>query len=111
MRCCALLLDKKAEIENAIEAWKERAKLKEETLARWRTCWSVSRDMRKRSPRRRRTCIELDGIREGRQLLDTTDPLPAPLRRLRQLLTQEVTAAHQQLGRAVRGALDGLGGE
>jgi hypothetical protein len=52
--------------------------------------------------------IEVRGIRDGRQLLDNTDPVPAPLSRLRQLLTQKVTAAHQQLGGAVRGALDGL---
>ena len=52
--------------------------------------------------------IELKGIREGRQLLEPADPLPAPMRRLRELLTTRLTTAHKKLTAAVRGALDTL---
>jgi hypothetical protein len=102
-----LLLDKKAEIENAISAWKERTKLKDERLARWRVLERLARHAEKMSEAAA-DVIEVRGIRDGRQLLDNTDPVSAPLSRLRQLLTQKVTAAHQQLSEAVRGALDGL---
>jgi hypothetical protein len=40
--------------------------------------------------------------------LEPTDPLPAPMRRLRELLTKRVTAACQELTEAVRSALEAL---
>ena len=83
-----LLLDKKAEIEKAISAWKERAKLKEERLARWRVLERLARHAEK-MPEAAADVLEVRGIREGRQLLDNTDPVPVSLSRLRQLLTQK----------------------
>ena len=102
-----LLLDRKAEIEQALEAWKERAKLKTERLSRWRTAERLAYHAEP-FPEAATDLIELKGIREGRQLLEPTDPLPAPMRRLRELLTKRLTSAHQQLTEAVRGALDAL---
>jgi hypothetical protein len=102
-----LLLDRKTEIEQATESWKARAKLKTERMARWRTVERLARHAEP-LPEAATDLIELKGIREGRQLLEPTDPLPAPMRRLRELLTKRLTTAHKQLTDAVRGALDGL---
>ena len=102
-----LMLDKRSEIESAIASWRDRAKLKDERLARWRVLERLARHAAN-LPEAAADVIEVRGVRDGRQLLDPTDPLPAPLSRLRQLLTQKVTAAHQQLGDSVRSALDGL---
>jgi hypothetical protein len=102
-----LLLDRKSEIEQAIESWKERAKLKTERMARWRTAERLARHAEP-FPEAATDLIELKGIRDGRQLLEPTDPLPPPMRRLRELLTKRLTAAHKELGDAVRGALDAL---
>jgi hypothetical protein len=101
------LLDRKTEIEQAMEAWKARAKLKNERTARWRTAERLARHAES-IPEATTDLIELKGIREGRQLLEPTDPLPAPTRRLRELLTKRLTTAHQQLTEAVRAALDAL---
>src|SRR5262249_9532854 len=102
-----LLLDRKSEIEQAIGSWKARAKLKIERMARWRIAERLARHA---EPflEAATDLIELKGIREGRQLLEPTDPLPAPMRRLRELLTKQLTTAHQQLTKAVRAALDAL---
>jgi hypothetical protein len=102
-----LLLDRKSEIEQAIESWKERAKLKTERMARWRTAERLARHAEP-FPEAATDLIELKGIRDGRQLLEPTDPLPAPMRRLRELLSKRLTTAHKQLTEAVRSALDAL---
>lgn len=102
-----LLLDRKSEIEKAIESWTARAKLKTERMARWRTAERLARHAEP-FPEAVTDLIELKGIREGRQLLEPTDPLPAPVRRLRELLTKRLTTAHKELTEAVRGALDAL---
>ena len=102
-----LLLDRKMEIEQAIEAWKARGKLKTERMSRWRTAERLAYHAGP-FPEAATDLIELKGIREGRQLLEPTDPLPAPMRRLRELLTKRLTSAHQQLTEAVRAALDAL---
>ena len=102
-----LLLDRKSEIEKAIESWTARAKLKTERMARWRTAERLARHAEP-FPEAATDLIELKGIREGRQLLEPTDPLPAPVRRLRELLTKRLTTAHKELTEAVRGALDTL---
>ncbi|WP_024514760.1 BREX system P-loop protein BrxC [Bradyrhizobium sp. Tv2a-2] len=102
-----LLLDRKSEIEQAIESWKERAKLKAERIARWRTAERLARHA---EPLTEATTdlIELKGIRDGRQLLESNNPLPPPMRRLRELLTKQLVAAHKDLSEAVRSALDAL---
>jgi hypothetical protein len=102
-----LLLDRKKEIEQAIEAWKERAKLKTERLSRWRIAERFA-DHAEPFSEAATDVIELKGIRDGRQLLEPIDPLPAPMRRLRELLTKRVAAAHKELTEAVRAALDAL---
>ncbi len=102
-----LLIDRKSEIEQAIGSWKERAKLKVERMARWRTAERLARHAEP-FPEAAGDLIELKGIRDGRQLLEPTDPLPPPMRRLRELLTQRLTVAHKELSDAVRGALDAL---
>ncbi|MET4118814.1 hypothetical protein ABIB85_005443 [Bradyrhizobium sp. JR1.5] len=102
-----LLLDRRSEIEQAIESWTARAKLKAERMARWRTAERLSRHA-ELIPDAAIDLIELKGIREGRQLLETNDPLSAPMSRLRELLTKRLTAAHRDLAEAVRGALNTL---
>src|SRR5262249_9070859 len=102
-----LLLDRKPEIEQTIEAWKARGKLKIERMARWRTAERLTRHAEP-FPEATTDLIELKGIREGRQLLEPSDPLPPPVRRLRELLTKRLAASHKDLTKAVRGALDNL---
>ena len=102
-----LLLDRKPEIEQAIETWKERAKLKTERMVRWRTAERLARHAEP-LPDAATDLIELKGIRDGRQLLEPTDPLPPPMRRLRELLTKRLTTAHKELSDAARSALDAL---
>jgi hypothetical protein len=102
-----LLLDRKSEIEQAIQSWQDRAKLKSERMMRWRTAERLARHAEPLSEAAT-DLIELNGIRDGRQLLDSTDPLPAPMRRLRELLTTRLMMAHKNLTDAVRGALDSL---
>lgn len=102
-----LLLDRKSEIEQAIESWKERAKLKAERMVRWRTVERLGRHAEP-LPEAATDLIELKGICDGRQLLEPTDPLPPPTRRLRELLTKRLMAAHKDLSEAVRSALDAL---
>ena len=102
-----LLLDRKAEFEQAIEAWSARAKLKSERMARWRTAERLARHAEPFTEAAT-DLIELEGIRDGRLVLEPTDPLPAPMRRLRELLTERLTIAHKGLTDAVRRALDAL---
>jgi len=103
------LLDHKAEIEQAIEAWKARAKLKTERIVRWRTADRLARHA-ETIAEAATDLIELKGIHDGRQLLEPNDPLPAPVGRLRELLIKRLTAAHKELTEAVRSALDTLNG-
>ena len=102
-----MMLDKRAEIEGVIKSWRERARLKDERLVRWRVLDRLIRHAAN-LPEAAPDVIESRGIRDGRLLLDTIDPVPASLSRIRQLLTQKVTIAHQQLGEVVRAALEGL---
>jgi hypothetical protein len=102
-----LLLDRRTEIEQAIETWKERAKLKSERMARWRTIERLARHAEP-LPEAATDLIELKGIRDGRQLLEVTDPLPPPMRRLRELLTTRLTSVHKELNEAVRNGLGAL---
>ena len=71
-----LLLDRKTEIEKAIEAWEARAKLKSASLSRWRVlerlAWHAG------TPDAAADVIELRGIRDGRQLLDKPTPCRRP---------------------------------
>ena len=76
-------------------------------MARWRTAERLARHSEP-FPEAATDLIELKGIRDGRQLLEPTDPLPAPMRRLRELLTKRLTIAHKDLTEAVRRALDAL---
>ena len=76
-------------------------------MARWRTAERLARHAEPFSEATT-DLIELKGIRGGRQLLEPIDPLPAPMRRLRELLTKQLTTAHKDLTDAVRGALDSL---
>ena len=86
----------------------ERAgKLKAARMARWRTAERLARHAEPLTEAAT-DLIELKGIRDGRQLLEPTDPLPSPMRRLRELLTKQLMAAHKELSDAVRSALDGL---
>lgn len=102
-----LLLDRKPEIEIAITSWKARAALRTERMARWRMATRLSRHAEP-FQESATDIIELKSISDGRQLLEATDPLPPPIRRLRELLTQRLTSAHRRLTDAVRGALDAL---
>lgn len=102
-----LLLDRKAEIEQTITSWKERAKLKTERMGRWQIAWRLARHAEP-FPEAATDLIELKGIRDGRQLLEPSDPLPAPMRRLRELLTKQVTAAHKSLSEDVRASFETL---
>ena len=102
-----LLLDRKSEIEQAIESWKERAKLKAERTTRWRAAERLARHAEP-FPEAATDLIELKGVRDARQLLEATDPLPPPMRRLRELLTKRLVAAHKDLSDAMRSALDSL---
>ena len=76
-------------------------------MARWRTAERLARHAEPLTEAAT-DLIELKGIRDGRQLLEPTDPLPSPMRRLRELLTKQLMAAHKELSDAVRSALDGL---
>jgi hypothetical protein len=102
-----LLLDRKAEIEQAIEGWTARAKLKAERIARWRTAERLASHA---EPFAEATAdrMQLKDIKEGRQLLEPADLLPPIMRRLRELLTKRLATAHKELAEAVRGALNGL---
>lgn len=102
-----LLIDRRTEIEEAVESWKDRAKLKVERLARWHTSQRLARHAEPFSEAAT-DLIELKGIRDGRQLLEPTDPMPPPTRRLRELLTKRLAEAHKDLNDAVRSALDAL---
>jgi hypothetical protein len=102
-----LLLDRKSEIEQAIESWTERAKLKAERMSRWRTAERLARHAEPLTEAAT-DLIELKGIRDGRQLLEPIDPLPSPMRRLRELLTKQLMRAHRDLSDAARSALEGL---
>ncbi|MGA9796697.1 MAG: BREX system P-loop protein BrxC [Rhizomicrobium sp.] len=102
-----LLLDRKAEIEQTIESWKERAKLKTERMVRWQIAMRLKRHA-EAFPEAASDLIELNGIRDGRQLLEASDPLPGPMQRVRELLIKQVTAAHKDLAQAVRAARETL---
>lgn len=103
----AHLLTKQSEIEAAIARWRAQAELKDKRLARWRL---ASRLMRHAEGIREADVarIELEGVQQGRQLLDTQDPLVQPIATLRQILVQRLTTAHRQLSDRIVEALGEL---
>jgi hypothetical protein len=102
-----LLIDRRAEIEQTIQSWQARVQLKTERMARWRILERLARHAEP-FPEAASDLIEVRSVRDGRQLLETIDPMPEPTRRLRELLTQRLTTAHQRLTEVVRAALDAL---
>ncbi len=100
----AHLLKNKDEIEGAIKRWRDQAALKEQRLARWNLATRLARHA-EGIPEADVARLEIDHVRQGRQLLDAQDPLVQPIATLRQILTQRVTTAHRQLSECVREAL------
>jgi len=98
------LLSNKPEIEAAIARWRDQAALKEKRLARWRLAERLARHA-EGIPEAAGARLEIDGVRQGRQLLDTQDPLTHPIAELRTILVQRVTTAHRQLSERIREAL------
>ena len=66
------LLSNKPEIEAAIARWRDQAALKEKRLARWRLAERLARHA-EGIPEAAGARLEIDGVRQGRQLLDTQD--------------------------------------
>lgn len=104
----AHLLAHQKDIEAAVTRWKEQADLKDQRLARWRLATRLS-EHAKGIAEAESALLELEGIRQGRQLLDPQDPLAAPIARLREVLTQRLTAAHKRLSARITEALGELG--
>jgi hypothetical protein len=104
----AYLLKHKDEIEGAIQRWRDQAALRGQRLARWDLARRLARHA-EGIPEADAARLELDHIRQGRQLLDAQDPLIQPVASLRQILAQRLAAAHRQLSESVRAALAELG--
>lgn len=104
-----LLLDRREEIEGAIESWRAREALKRKRLVRWGIAERLARHA-EGIPEAETALIEIRGVREGRQLLDAQDPLSAPIARLREILVQRLTAAQRALSARVQDAFAELGG-
>lgn len=102
-----LLLDRRGEIETAITDWTARGILKAKRLERWGVATRLARHAQG-IPEAETALIEIEGVRQGRQLLDTQDPLSAPIAALRQMLVQRLNAVHGQLSERIRGALEEL---
>lgn len=100
----AHLLSHQKDIEAAIKRWREQAELKEKRLVRWRVASRLARHGEGVADAERAR-IELDGVRQGRQLLDAHDPLAQPVAALRQVLVQRLTAAHRELSERIVEAL------
>ncbi|MDX0695439.1 BREX system P-loop protein BrxC [Sinorhizobium medicae] len=100
----AHLLRHKDEIDAAITRWREQCTLKDQRLARWNLVTRLARHAMD-IPDANGTRIELDGVRQGRQLLDQQDPLTQPIANLRQILVSRVTAAHRMLSDRIQEAL------
>ncbi len=104
----AHLLTHRSDIEAAITRWKEQAELKEKRLARWRLASRLAHHA-EGIAEAENARLELDGVRQGRHLLDTQDPLAQPVATLRQVLVQRLTTAHKQLSERITEALGELG--
>ena len=104
----AHLLANQDEIAATITRWKEQADLKDKRLARWRLANRLAQHA-EGTVEAESARLELDGVRQGRQLLDTHDPLAQPIATLRQILTQRLTAAHMQHSERITEALGQLG--
>ncbi|MBB1249934.1 BREX system P-loop protein BrxC [Rhizobium sp. G21] len=105
----AHLIQHREEIDAAITRWRSQASLKEQRLVRWNLITRLARHAED-IPQASGVRIELDGVRQGRQLLDPQDPLTHPIAELRQLLVQRLTAAHTALSERIRAALTELSG-
>jgi hypothetical protein len=102
-----LLLDRKSEVEGAIEAWKAREALKNQRLERWRIAQRLAHHAEGLTEAAT-ALIDIRSIEEGRLLLDSQDPVSAPIARLRELLVQRLTTAHRQLSERVSAAIADL---
>ncbi len=105
----AHLLQHREEIDAAIARWRSQVSLKDQRLARWSLVTRLARHA-EGIPQANGARIELDGVRQGRQLLDQQDPLTQPIAELRQVLVQRLTAAHAALSERTREALTELSG-
>ena len=103
-----LLLDRREEIEGAIESWKAREELKQKRLVRWAIAERLARHA-EGIPEAATALIEIRGVKEGRQLLEAQDPLSAPIAKLREILVQKLTVAHRTLSERMREAFTELG--
>lgn len=103
-----LLLDRREEIEGAIESWKARETLKQKRLVRWGIAERLARHADD-IPEAARALIELRGVKDGRQLLEAQDPLSAPIAKLREILVQRLTLAQRELSERLRDAFAELG--
>ncbi|MDR7225210.1 BREX system P-loop protein BrxC [Aminobacter aminovorans] len=103
-----LLLDRRDEIDAAIESWKARETLKQKRLVRWAIAERLGRQA-EGIPEAATALIEIRGVKEGRQLLEPQDPLSAPIAKLREILVQRLTVAQRLLSERVRQALTELG--
>ena len=103
-----LILDKRAEIEAAIASWKAREELKQKRLVRWAIAERLARHA-EGIPEAKTALIEINGVRDGRQLLEAQDPLSTPIATLRGILITKLTAARRQLSERVREAYAELG--
>ncbi|ESZ30428.1 BREX system P-loop protein BrxC [Mesorhizobium sp. L2C084A000] len=100
----AHLLRHRDEIEAAIKRWHDQAALKDQRLARWSLATRLARHtegIREADGDR----IEIEGVRQGRQLLEPLDPLTQPIADLRQVLVQRITTAHRLLSERIREVL------
>lgn len=103
-----LLIERGAEIEASVGAWRDRETLKVKRLARWAIATRLARHAED-IPEAAIALIEIRGVEQGRQLLEAQDPLSAPLAGLREILVRRLIAAHRQLSERVREALAELG--
>lgn len=100
----ALLLRHRDEIEGAISRWRAQVTLKEQRLVRWNLATRLAHHA-EGIVEAGGARVEIEGVRQGRQLLDAQDPLTKPIAELRQVLVQRVNTAHSALSERIREAL------
>lgn len=100
----AHLLQHRSEIEAAITRWRDQATLKDQRLARWGIATRLARHA-EGIPEASGALMEIDGVRQGRQLLDPQDPLTQPIADLRRILVQRLTTVHRELSERILEAL------
>lgn len=101
------LLDHRTEMETAITQWKHRADRKSARSANWFVADRLARHANP-FPEAAGAIIELKGIKDGRQLLETQDPLSTPLADLRKTLVPRLKTAQSQVAERIREALEEL---